>query len=81
MCDSGCVILYEVKLRICGIESERSRRTNIAYQLHVESKKQKKSNLEKQCRMEIARAYEGGGRNSRCWSKKIHTFNYEMNLL
>ena len=56
MCDSGCVILYEVKLRICGIESERSRRTNIAYQLHVESKKQKKSNLEKQCRMEIARA-------------------------
>ena len=35
------VLLYKVKLRICGIESERSRKTNIAYQLHVESKKKK----------------------------------------
>ena len=37
MCDSRCVLLYEVKLRLCGIESERRRKTNVAYQLHVES--------------------------------------------
>ena len=41
------VLLYKVKLKICGIESERSRKTNIAYQLHVESKKKKKSSTQR----------------------------------
>ena len=38
-------MLYEVNLRICVIESERHRKTNITYQLHVKSKKKfKQSN-------------------------------------